>query len=202
MSEDYDFLTDVTISKVYEGKSGESQYGKWTAYNFYVNGDDRKFSYFKTEKSPLLPVEGMRLKMLRFEEVTKGGYTNYNVKEMFLYKESEKPPQTRSEAPQSTISNKDASFYVSYAKDLMCEAMKLNEDYGMRNVEDLGEIVVRVGIKMMNIVNGKETTSSTYIANPKIQTTYTHDTTAEWDGEPPQHGEFSDGTPIGDPPPF
>lgn len=104
MAEDYDFLTDVTISKVYEGKSGKSQYGAWTAYNFYVNGDDRKFSYFKTEKSPILPTVGMRMKLLRFETVTKDGYTNHNVKEMFLYKENEKPSQTKPEAQGKAIS--------------------------------------------------------------------------------------------------
>lgn len=118
MAEDYDFLTDVTVGKVYEGKSGESQYGKWTAYNFYVNGDNRKFSYFKTEKSPILPINGMRFKLLRFETVTKDGYTNHNVKEMFLYKKQTEStidkmvngnaPQAKPEALQSTISkNKD-----------------------------------------------------------------------------------------------
>jgi len=103
--ENLDFLIDVTISKVYEGKSGENKYGKWTAYNFYVDGDDRKFSYFKTEKSPLLPTTGMYLKMLRFETVEKDGYTNHNVKELFLHK-AEKPTQKPPDATGSTFSPK------------------------------------------------------------------------------------------------
>ena len=170
MDKDYDFVTDVTINKVYEGKSGESQYGKWTAYSFYVEGDDRKFSYFKTEKSPLLPTVGMMLKMLRFETVQKGQYTNYNVKEMFLYKEGEKMPKpTRSDAPQSTNSLKDISFYVSYAKDTAIALIQqFPEQYNGATLEQICDQITFAGQRMCKMATGQGEPITDDIEIPKL----------------------------------
>jgi len=192
--EEFEFLPDVTISWAKKKSEGDNDYGHWDLYSFKVNGDDRYFTYFKPEKSSFIPTKGMRLKMMKYEEKTKDGFTNYNVKEVFLDKQqtesainemvgnNKKPPQTRSDAPQPTISNKDISFYVSYAKDLMVAAMPLNQDYGQMNVEDLAEIVVRTGMKMMKIING----------NPKPNT--------EPIKMPEPIDTFSDGVPLGEPP--
>ena len=188
-----EFLTDVTITKVYEGKSGEGQYGPWTAWNFYVSDCDYRFSYFSGGKKPK-PTKGMKLKMLRFDQVTKDGYTNYNVKEMFIDNDP-KPSQTKPEAQGSTISqnsSKDISFYVSYAKDLMVAAMSLNEDYGLRTLEDLGEIVVMVGHRMCNLAAGTGKPNTDPIEMPKrnnLTDVYEEPT-------------FSEGSPLPEEPPF
>ena len=195
--EDLDFLVDVTISKVYEGKSGESQYGKWTAYNFYVDGDDRKFSYFKTEKSPLLPATGMSLKMLRFETKEKDGYTNHNVKEMFLNKTGT-TAQKPSVATGSTISPKrDSSItmFVSYSKDLMVALIGQGR-YIEHELEDIVAIVAQVGIIMYDKINNPvrdKPEKSSEGQDLGLENLY-------MDGDDPAYS--SDEPPIGEPPPY
>jgi len=196
--ENLDFLIDVTISKVYEGKSGENKYGKWTAYNFYVDGDDRKFSYFKTEKSPLLPTTGMYLKMLRFETVEKDGYTNHNVKELFLHK-AEKPTQKPPDATGSTFSPKrDSSItmFVSYAKDLMVGLMGTHpQGFTDMDLEDIAEIVAQTGIIMYDKVNNpvrEKPEKSSEGQDLGLENLY-------MDGDDPAYS--SDEPPIGEPPP-
>ena len=87
-----DYLGNVTIGKVYEGKSGEGEYGKWKAWNFYVEGDERRFSYFSGGKKPE-PFEGAFIKMAKLETVVKGKYTNHNIKEMALESQNNEPRQ-------------------------------------------------------------------------------------------------------------
>ena len=87
-----DYLGNVTIGKVYKGKAGDGEYGPWQAWNFYVEGDDRKFSYFSGGKKPE-PFEGAFIKMAKFETVTKGQYTNHNIKEMALEDQNNEPQQ-------------------------------------------------------------------------------------------------------------
>lgn len=78
-----EYIANKTITKVYKGKTGEGQYGPWVAWNFNIEGDDRKFSYFSGGKKPE-PFEGAFIAMMKYETVTKGKYTNHNVKEMAL----------------------------------------------------------------------------------------------------------------------
>ena len=140
-------VSDCKITKVYEGKSGEGEYGPWTAWNFYVDKSDLKFSYFSGGKKPK-PVEGMRLELIRYDEVTKGEYTNYNVKEIFVDASTPKSTQSAPVSIGGTIRLEGLSFYVSYAKDLMVAAMSLNADYGQRAVDALAAEVVEIGKDM------------------------------------------------------
>jgi len=78
-----EYLANKTITKAYRGKTGEGQYGPWVAWNFTIEGDDRKFSYFSGGKKPE-PFDGAFIMMAKYETVTKGQYTNYNVKELAL----------------------------------------------------------------------------------------------------------------------
>ena len=183
-------VSDCTITKVYEGKSGEGEYGPWTAWNFYVDKSDNKFSYFSGGKKPK-PEEGMKLELLRFETVINGEYTNHNVKEMFIDASTPNTPQKPTQKPSAstggTISLEGLSFYVSYAKDLMCKAMELNADYGQRAVDALAAEVMEIGKDMcrsaMEIPDNKPNPNPINVP------------------EPP-HDEFSDGTPLPEEPPF
>ena len=102
-------LANVTISKVWEGKSGEGKYGPWTAYNFKVEGHDEKFGYFKSGSKPT-PVEGMVLEVLQYETKQRGEYTNNDVKVFTLAKGSPDPAPSpgRPDQPQSNGNGRTA----------------------------------------------------------------------------------------------
>ena len=118
-------VSDCEITKVYEGKSGEGEYGPWTAWNFYVDKSDLKFSYFSGGKKPK-PVEGMRLELIRYDTVTKGEYTNHNVKEIFVDASTPKPSQKPSASTGGTISPKRDSdigpmtMWGKYIGEVVC----------------------------------------------------------------------------------
>lgn len=114
-------LNDVTITKVYEGKSGESQYGHWQAYNFYIDDPDWKdikFSYFGGDNKPT-PEQG-RKGSLEFEVEEKGEYTNYVVKK--LISTATKPKPVPTSTPKS--SNGKTGPYIDHGK-CMIEMMKM-----------------------------------------------------------------------------
>jgi hypothetical protein len=77
-----EILTDVKITKVYEGKSGEGKFGTWQIYNFYIKDRKEKFSCFGSDA--FTPEEGMNLKLLKYEIEPNGEYTNYKVKEAII----------------------------------------------------------------------------------------------------------------------
>jgi len=87
-----EYLGNVTIGKVYKGKSGDGKHGPWQAWNFHIDGDDRKFSYFSGGKKPE-PYEGAFIKMAKFETETKGQYRNHNIKELALDGQNSEPSQ-------------------------------------------------------------------------------------------------------------
>ena len=173
-----EYLANKTIGKVYKGKTGEGQYGPWVAWNFYVEGDDRKFSYFSGGKKPE-PFEGAFIQMLKYETVTKGKYTNHNVKEMALdniEKQNNEPRQEPDQGPpddyeppgekdgyvdkpttakSSAVRNGDEklSFYVSYAKDLMVALIDKGEYSEGYTLDDAGRDVMRVGKAMQAAAN-------------------------------------------------
>jgi hypothetical protein len=154
--EEKDFEKDVTIGKVYKGKGGEGHYGPWQIWNFYIDDPDdkRKFTWF--EKDGLIPIEGMNIKAMEFEisETHKDGKTfrNHTVKWFKLNSTPNTQPQKSTQGPSAstggTIRLEGLSFYVSYAKDLMCKAMELNADYGQRAVDALASEVMEIGKDM------------------------------------------------------
>lgn len=101
-------ITNVEVSKVFKGKSGEGQYGPWQIWDVYFNGDNRKFTYF--EKGNVIPEVGMMVLVLKFDVEKKGQYTNYTVKELtpdpnwWSGKEPEIPHRTPQNAAGSTFS--------------------------------------------------------------------------------------------------
>jgi len=108
-------VTNVTIKKVYKGKSGEGQFGPWQAWDVYFEGSDNKYSYFSGGKRPV-PVVGQKIAFMEFEATTtqKDGktYTNRNIKQMVLGA-PESPPEKSQDAPQSTNGNK---AYIDHGK--------------------------------------------------------------------------------------
>jgi len=120
-------LTNVTIQRVYEGKTGtntkpDGSSWDWTAYNFYLDGDreNRKFGYFQSGNKPV-PLPGMNITLLEYDISQEGQYTNYKVSKMMLAQGAERTTslaqttQTRAQ----TEDRRDLSMYVSYAKDIL-----------------------------------------------------------------------------------
>ena len=168
-----DYLGNVTIGKVYKGKAGDGEYGPWQAWNFYVEGDERKFSYFSGGKKPE-PFEGAFIKMAKFETVTKGQYTNHNIKEMALedqnnetqqdspydYEPPGEPTFSRNSISKPVVkqsltprSDEKISFYVSYAKDLQVARIAQGHIHDAFSLETLASEVMETGIAMWKKAN-------------------------------------------------
>ena len=171
-----EFLTNVTIRKVYPGKTGESEYGPWQVWNFYLEGHEKlKLNYFSGEEKPI-PVEGAALKLIEYDIVTKGGYTNNNVKQFVLAvakEKSDSPPgdyeppgdplpemkhngkiDAPKPSPKPTIDS-SITMYISYSKDIAVALIEtghwvINENTVFR---DIAEHVVTVGLEMYQKVN-------------------------------------------------
>ncbi len=109
-----EYESNKKIKKVYKGKSGTSEYGPWQAWNFYLEGiADKKFSYFSGDKKPE-PIEGRMVKHVEYETVTKGGYTNHNVKALVYYpRENGSAPdnETRQDPPDPGQADYDEHGY-------------------------------------------------------------------------------------------
>jgi len=99
--------TNVTISKVYKGKSGINLRGPWQAYNLYFEGSTNKYSYFGNKNNPV-PVVGLKLASIEYDVVQEGQYTNRNIKKMVL-DQTEKSQG----GPQATNGNK---AYIDHGK--------------------------------------------------------------------------------------
>ena len=134
--------TNVTIRKVFKGKSGEGQYGSWTAWDVYFDGSDNKYSYFSGGKKPV-PVVGQKIAFMEFEAVTKGQYTNRTIKKMVLGQTPTEKPQG---GPQATNGNK---AYIDHGKCVLV----LMEMAGGANCDPdvLGTLIgiFKVGIEQM-----------------------------------------------------
>ena len=171
-----DYLGNVTIGKVYKGKAGDGEYGPWQAWNFYVEGDERKFSYFSGGKKPE-PFEGAFIKMAKFETVTKGQYTNHNIKEMALedqnnetqqdspydYEPPGEPTFSRNSISKPVVkqsltprSDEKISFYVSYAKDLQVARITMGHISNDVTLFELAGETMAAGLAMHKMANGGE----------------------------------------------
>lgn len=104
-------------------------------------------------KKPV-PEKGMKIKHAEYEIEKKGQYTNYNIKKLELAGKEELPPEPTPQQSQSN-NNRDASFYVSYAKDLQVARIQADPSH-FKNIglDILASNVVEVGLNMMRRVNG------------------------------------------------
>lgn len=154
-------LTDVVISKVYEGKSDVGKYGPWTAFNLYLEGQDKKFSWFGGDKK-ITPVEGMHLKHVGYEIKQDGEYTNYNIKEMELMEDSPQPSpsSTPPPLPGKAPNGREASFYVSYMKDIAVAVLNCGGGLEQTDLDAIARKIAQAGLVMMNESLGNAVTSS------------------------------------------
>ena len=154
-------ITNVEVSKVFKGKSGEGQYGPWQIWDVYFNGDNRKFTYF--EKGNVIPEVGMMVLVLKFDVEKKGQYTNYTVKELtpdpewWSGKEPETPHRTPPVGAHKTFSPKrelcPMSFLGGFVKDITVQSMQSNEMYHSMPVEDVVEIYGQCCLNLYNKLN-------------------------------------------------
>jgi len=162
-------LLDTKITKVYKGPDGDSEYGHWQVYNLYFDkGDKNKFGYMQSGKKPI-PIEGMQIKHVEYEIEQDGKYTNYKIKKLEPAEDESEPisePTQKHIQPQSN-GNKDASFYIAYAKDIVIAQMQINSDaFKHKHLIDISKDVVEAGLLMLDIVNNKIS-----IEKPKIGAT-------------------------------
>jgi len=133
--------TNVTIRKVFKGKSGEGQYGSWIAWDVYFDGSDNKYRYFSDGKKPV-PVVGQKIAFMEFEVVKKGQYINRTIKKMVLGQTPTEKPQG---GPQATNGNK---AYIDHGKCVLT----LMEMAGGANC-DVGVLETLIGIFKVGINN-------------------------------------------------
>lgn len=165
-------LTDCIITKVYTGPSGESEYGPWQVYNLYLDKGDKKFGYMHSGKKPI-PKEGMEIKHIEYELETtqKDGktYENYKIKKMEVAEEKSSTSKTSTQTTSHpTSNNKDASYYVAYAKDIAVAMLNDDPDaaYEVGKVETIALEVTSIGLKMLALVN-KDTPQNTPSESPE-----------------------------------
>ena len=143
-------LTDFIITKVFEGPSGEGEYGLWQVYNFYTDKTEKKkFSWFGGDKK-ILPVDGMEVDYMEFDEEQKGKYTNYTVKKLALKEKNKSAENSSQTTSQPQPINGQVSYYVSYVKDI---AVAILSNGGNLETADLNSIAQRIGkagLIMMN----------------------------------------------------
>lgn len=161
-----EYITEGKISKVFGGATGESEHGPWKIYNLYVEGDDRKFSQFVGEGKPA-PEAGKSIKMMEYEikNTTKGDktYVNYNVKSLVFHSGEPDKPSSPEEFPPIDayddkpvidkgkdvfVLDKDMSFYISYAKDILVGMMGNGMISQELSNDDLVKMVVDMGKKL------------------------------------------------------
>ena len=150
-------ILDAMITKVYKGPNGKGEHGPWQVYNIYLNkGDDKKFGYMQSGNKSI-PTVGMGIKHIEYDVEISGKYTNYKVKKLELVEDepTSQPEQVPSKYRASTEQpNSNASFYVSYAKDLEIQLMQTDPAHfdGM-SFHDIVKEVVFAGLTMMKMVN-------------------------------------------------
>lgn len=108
-------LANVTISKVWRGKSGEGKYGPWQAYNFKVEGHEDKFGYFQSGSKPV-PQEGMLLEVLQYETRQNGQYTNHDVKLMQVAQGQNTAPTPQTRPAQAVKPNGNGNGNTAWDK--------------------------------------------------------------------------------------
>jgi len=103
------FLYDKKIGWAKLQAKKEGEYGPYEIWSFKVEDDDRYFSIIPGGSAKHKPFTGAKVEMCKYYIEQKGEYTNYKVRELFLSEDTQKPSQTRSDAPQSTFSQKEGN---------------------------------------------------------------------------------------------
>lgn len=152
-------LTNVKFTKVFKGKSGEGQYGPWQIWDCYINIEewkDTKLSFFESNKNPT-PVQGMTATVVEIEEQVKGEYVNYVIKNIETKVQAPVPkprPQVTKEnsTEPNHNNNHQASFYVSYAKDIAVALIE--KGYDLEGIKyclpEICRLVVESGLGMLD----------------------------------------------------
>lgn len=161
-------IVDCKVTKVYEGPTGEGEWGPWQVYNLYLDkGEKKKFGWMCSGKK-VKPVVGMQLKHVGYEVEEDGGYTNYKIKELELAEEPKSTPHAipnakedmgsiPSESKSKVANNRDASFYVSYMKDISIAIMTSGGDLLTADLDVIARKVAKAGLVMMQeSLNGDE----------------------------------------------
>ena len=145
-------ITDCKITQVHKGPSGESEWGPWQVYNLYLDKSELKFSWMGGPKK-WVPKEGAQVKHIGYEVEVKGEYTNYRIKELDL-PESNKPPEPK---PKANGNNHEASFYVSYMKDIAVAILNNGDNLETANLDLIAKRIGKAGLIMMQEgMNGGE----------------------------------------------
>lgn len=155
------YLTDVKFTKVLKKGSGENRYGPWQLYLCHIDAPEWKgikLAYFKKENKPT-PLQGMALQVLEYDTRKKiedgKTYTDYIIKDFVpAEQESQATPvsvetsqQGDSQKPDKNSEEK-ASYYVSYAKDILIALIAAEKD--TNGLPELCDLVVEAGLKMRN----------------------------------------------------
>ena len=112
-------ITDAVITKVYADASGTSKFepfDPYTIYNFYVQGQDKKFSWFATPKK-VTPVEGMQIAYLEYTTTVEGEYTNHKVSKLTVKEGIAQP--TNPTPPNGATTNCPNSVTVAVLLDCL-----------------------------------------------------------------------------------
>jgi len=154
-------LLDCTITKVFEVKKkdgspveGEGKHGDWKLYNFYTDKTKKEtFTFMWGEGKPKLK-QGIKIKHMEYEEEKDGQYTKLNVKKMELEEDKPEPKPTDTSSQLQSNGNREASFYVAYAKDIQVALIQANPmQYKKADLDDLAKIVVNIGLMMADMVS-------------------------------------------------
>ena len=179
--------TNITISKVFKGKSGEGKYGPWQIWDIYFEGSENKYTYF--EKNDYIPIVGQVIDFLEWDVEKKGEYTNFTIKNI-IPSDSKKSSQSHSEANDGTISCKanigPITMWGKYISDIMCAIIKdghTGKELDERT-KDAVETLSDSSLMIMGILKNAQCPKKQEETQPKPQET------------------FSDGTPLPEEIPF
>ena len=156
-------VLDCQITKAFQPKKadgslvgGTGKWGEWKLYNFYTNKtpDDQKFGFMWDEKKQI-PRAGLNVKHMEYEIEVKGEFTNYNVKKLELADGAQPDIQptstpTTSKPTISASNNKEASFYVSYMKDIAVAIITLGGKLDQTDLDAIARKIAQAGLVMMD----------------------------------------------------
>lgn len=154
-------LLDFQITKVYEPKKdgelikGHGEYGDWQLFTFHTDKTGKeKFSFMWGEKKPV-PVEGLAIKHMEYEEEKKGQYTNLNVKKLELSEKSRVQAISNAKEDMGSIHpelkpDKEVSYWVRYMTDIAVAILSNGGDLVTADLDIVARKVGKAGLIMMN----------------------------------------------------
>ncbi len=151
------YETDVVVRSAHPGTPGDWGFGPATPYNFYIEGDDRKFGWFHSEKKPIVPDKGMRIKMMVYYVEEGDEYTNYKVTKIVLHDAQKKAETPHKPVPVAQTDNKQKrdnsiTMYISYAKDIAVAQIAQGGFEGI-TTREIAKVITDIGKEMQDDVN-------------------------------------------------